>query len=151
MESLWHRAAGDGNLVTVNTMTLKEFLDTRIQSAALDRDDWLERLRELLSDIRCWLSDYPQLQLEDWVVLLIDGDGTRFNAPALTILFQDAQITVQPKGAGGRVEMSCGARTVYLEYRQGHGWGYFWEEQSEAIKPLDKTVFADEVVQGLLA
>lgn len=128
-------------------MTLKEFLQERSAVKNLDRQGWLERVRELLDEIRGWMAEYDQLELQDWNVLIVDGND-RYNGPALTIGFLDAQVTVQPKGNERRLEAVCGARVAFLEPKT-QGWTYHLQDGRTG--DLSKQTFADEVVKELLS
>ena len=145
-------------------MSLKEFLEQRALDPALGEsvhariERWRTAALNLIQRLRRVLQPHARLELEEWTVVLQE-QAVRYNAAALTIRFQDVQITVEPKGTflppgegNGRVTMECGARLVLLDWRGEESWTYWWSlpQHDEPARPLTDTIIED-LVQELLA
>jgi hypothetical protein len=119
-------------------------------------EEWRSAVERLQARIRSVLAPYSDnLKIEEWVPLLDEG-GIRYNAVALTISFFDYQITVLPKKAPvrgpGRVEVSCGAKVLWLIWNNGDEWSYKWEYPPPAEGPQRLTDEAiEQLVQNLLS
>jgi hypothetical protein len=119
---------------------------------------WTTAVERLLVRIRSILEPYTAegLTMQQWLPLLKE-QGVPYNISALTIHFLDYQITVDPKAAPsngdpGRIEMSCGAKIVWLLWAGGDNWSYKWEYPAYADGPRQLTDQAiEQLVQELLA
>jgi hypothetical protein len=118
---------------------------------------WTGAVARLESRIRKVLEPYTTegLTIDEWSTLQQDR-GISYNLPALTVQFLDYQITIQPKTAPvqgpGRVEMSCGAKVVWLLWLRAEDWSYKWEypPYQEGPRTLTDDVI-EQLVQELLA
>jgi hypothetical protein len=142
-------------------MTLREFLQQRKQDSngpAADRrriEEYREAVKNLVKRFRDVLGPYEALEIEEWSSLLKEH-SIPYNAPALTISFQDEQITIEPKGrfvidADGRVSMTRGAREIYLDWAGREQWVFRWVlPRGTKAQPLTNQSI-EELVQELLA
>ncbi len=142
-----------------NSMTLKEFLEARKKSGSTPGDRlqaYADAVGRLMTRIKGVVTPFPQLTIEEWLPLLKER-GVTYNAPALTVVLEDDQITIEPVGtevvgSKGRVRMACGVREVHLDWAgTGDDWTFRWvnPRTTEAAPLTDGAI--EEIVQGLLA
>ncbi|MDI3284578.1 hypothetical protein [Polyangium sp. 15x6] len=133
-------------------MSLKDVLKQRGKEKAVDLEEFEKVVTTLMRDIRKWVEGLP-FELMEWSVLVQHADK-RLNLPAITIHFEDDQVTVQPRSflAGRRpqVEVSSGARAALLEYVGASGWMYSWEGVHGPLTSLTEETFRDGVLAELL-
>ncbi|XYH98878.1 hypothetical protein ACMHYB_03695 [Sorangium sp. So ce1128] len=142
-------------------MTLREFLEERqrdSRGAAEHRrriDDYSAAVKRLMGRISDVLRPYDALEIEEWLPLL-NEHAVPYNAPALTVSFQEDQITIEPKGAfvvdsEGRVAMSRGVREVHLDWAGGDDWTFRWVTPRTTTPQALTNQAIEDLVQGLLA
>jgi hypothetical protein len=129
----------------------KEQVETSKRPAELIRT-WTDAVARLEERIRAALEPYRAdgLTIEDWNLALHE-QGLPYNLTALTVHFLDYQVEILPKGAPGRgpgrVEMSCGAKVVWLLWASGERWSYKWEYPAYDEGPKALT---DEAIEDLV-
>jgi hypothetical protein len=139
-------------------MTLKEFLAARKKDRGPHAriGEYTAAVERLMARLKGLLAGLDGLALEDWLPLLKE-QGIFYNAPALTLMVDDDQITVEPVGAyvidsKGRVRMSCGVKEVHLDWAGANDdWTFRWvnPRATDAAPFTDQAV--EEIVQGLLS
>lgn len=140
-------------------MTLKEFLANRpkgADGATARTRRYAEAVERLMDRLTKRLTPYEQLSVEQWLPLLKEH-GVSYNAPAITVLYGDEQVTIEPVGtylinSKGRVRMTNGVREVHLDWDgTTDDWTYRWvNPRVTTAEPLSD-VAVEEIVQGLLA
>jgi hypothetical protein len=154
---------GQGRRVIIEPMALKEFLAERKQRAHTPGERtgaYAAAVSRLIARFKAILSPFKnQLTLEEWLPLLkeVDHGAPPYNAPALTVIFDDDQITIEPVGyyvinSKGRVQVTCGVREVHLDWAgSGDDWAYRWvNPRTTNASPLTDAA-VEEIVQGMLA
>jgi hypothetical protein len=139
-------------------MTLREFLESRAKdpgyahSVRRKVERWREAEGSLIRRLESLLALYPQLELEERDVRLVE-QSIPYSVGALTIRFGDAEILVEPKGlfleeSRGRVAMSCGARLVLLDWTEDtDAWTFRWSSPPEGKGSHPVT---DEAIEKLI-
>ena len=117
---------------------------------------WKAAVSTLDSRFKEVLGKFPEIRLTDWNVLR-EHVGVRYNAEALTISFEDADITLEPlaiepeAGVLGRSSLERGVRQVYLDCgTDGTLWRYHWVIPHDPAKKELTDAAIEEIVEQLL-
>ena len=142
-------------------MGLREFLETQHPSGPGGGPRsriaaWTAAVSALDARFKEVLGKFRQIRLTEWSVLR-EHAGVRYNAEALTISFEDADITLEPlvidpeAGILGRSSLERGVRQVHLDCgTDGALWRYHWVIPHDPAEKELSDAAIEEIVEQLL-
>lgn len=142
-------------------MGLREFLQTHHASTPEGGPrskiaTWKAAVSTLDARFKEVLGKFPQIRLTEWSVLR-EHAGVRYNIEALTISFEDADITLEPlaiepeAGILGRSSLERGVRQVHLDCgTDGALWRYHWVIPHDPAKSELTDAAIEEIIEQLL-